>query len=372
MKRVSSALIAGMLLTLSAGSALLAAPEAATPAPQQYDAAPLRHEIYEPLWLKNYVNSDPSEPRLPSFDQAKAADFLDATSRKWAAQNGCGTCHTNIPYMIVRPKMLRTPEGEEVMAAVRKGMVRFYRENATAPLRAFYAAPAAASLAVNDALTTGKMSDETRELFHAAWKLQSPEGNWQYPLDNMLPFLERERRYVAYLFAMGAGYLPEQYKRTPEAKVGLGRLQSFIRKNMPDKPHDRAVLLWASAKSPYLLTKAEKNSYQSELLGLQNSDGGWTLPALGTWPRHDGAPNDPMGPSDGYATGLAATALCSSGFNRHDHHIVRAVAWIKQNQHQSGRWYTRSTYSNQFKGYVTNMATAYAMMALTVCQKRLD
>jgi squalene-hopene/tetraprenyl-beta-curcumene cyclase len=88
---------------------------------------------------------------------------------------------------------------------------------------------------------------------------------------------------------------------------------------------------------------------------------------MGTWPRHDGAPNDPHGPSDGYATSLAALALCESGYGKSTAPLRSAIAWLERNQRASGRWFTRSTYSDRFRNYLSNMATAYAIMALDSC-----
>lgn len=343
-----------------------AAADAPTP-PQVYDDADLHWDIYKVLWLDDYQPSSSNEARLPALDEKQATSFLDETSLKWAAKNGCGTCHTNIPYLMARPLISRDDEALKTMTTVKKAMVEAYRKHSQAPLRAFYAAPAAASAAVNDGLTTGSMSEETRELFDAAWDLQSESGNWEYPLKDMLPFLERERRYVAYLAALGVGYLPKDYLETPKAREGVRKLFSFVKNNMPNKPHDKAVVLWASEKTPTLLSPEEKKNYQQLLLNLQRPDGGWALPTLGQWPRHDGPFDQAGGPSDGYATGLIATALCSSGFDRRRPQIAQALQWLKENQRVSGRWFTRSTYSDQFKGYVSNMATAYAMMALKKC-----
>jgi hypothetical protein len=103
-------------------------------------------------------------------------------------------------------------------------------------------------------------------------------------------------------------------------------------------------------------------------LKLQNADGGWTLPALGRWPRHDGATNDPKGPSDGYATGLTTMALCEAGYGLGDRPIRNAIAWIETHQRTSGRWFTPSTYSDQFKNYLSNMGIARAIMALKSCK----
>lgn len=370
--RIAPLLATGALILLSSCGPMQettsypATADTAAPA-HVYDQAPLHWDIYKVLWLDDYQPSSPNEARLPALDEKQATSFLDETSLKWAAKNGCGTCHTNIPYLMARPLISRDDEAMKTMATVKKAMVESYRKNSRAPLRAFHAAPAAAAAAVNDGLTTGKISDETRELFDATWDLQSESGNWEYPLQDMLPFVERERRYVAYLVALGVGYLPKDYLETPKAREGVRKLFSFVKKNMPDKPHDKAVILWTSEKTSGLLSSNEKKNYKELLLSLQRPDGGWTLSTLGKWPRHDGPFDRADDPSDGYATGLVATALCSSGFDRRDPQIARALQWLKENQRVSGRWFTRSTYSDQFKGYVSNMATAYAMMAFKRC-----
>jgi squalene-hopene/tetraprenyl-beta-curcumene cyclase len=126
------------------------------------------------------------------------------------------------------------------------------------------------------------------------------------------------------------------------------------------------VLLWASVRTPGLLKPQERTDYVDSILALQQPDGGWALPSLGTWPRRDGASNDPH-VSDGYATSLAALALCQRGYSLKDAAIRRAVTWIQHNQRASGRWYTRSLYSDRFQNYLSNMGTAYAVMALSSC-----
>jgi hypothetical protein len=184
----------------------------------------------------------------------------------------------------------------------------------------------------------------------------------------MLPFLERDQYYVSLLVALGVGYAPGHYYETPAAHDGFVKLQSFLRNNIPQNAHERAVLLWASVRTPGLLSAHEQARIGKDLLKLQNDDGGWTLPALGRWPRHDGATNAPKGPSDGYATGLTTMTLCEAGYGLQDRPIQNAIAWIETHQRTSGRWFTPSTYSDQFKNYLSNMGTAYAIMALKSCK----
>lgn len=212
------------------------------------------------------------------------------------------------------------------------------------------------------------MSRESIELFEELWKIQTEDGDWTYKTTGLLPFMERDRRYVADLVALGAGYLPDEYRQSEKPRQALRQLRAFYKRNPPKQPHDEAMLLWASVKWPDLLSAQQKSQYAENLLRLQKSDGGWNLHTLGTWPRLDGAPSDPSGGSDGYATGLVLTVLCAAGGEQTDsNNIKRGLTWIKGNQRVSGRWYTRSTYSDRFQGYTSNLATAYPVMALKTC-----
>jgi squalene-hopene/tetraprenyl-beta-curcumene cyclase len=46
--------------------------------------------------------------------------------------------------------------------------------------------------------------------------------------------------------------------------------------------------------------------------------------------------------------------------------LKRGVAWLKANQRESGRWYTRSLNADRAH-YTTNAGTAFALMALKAC-----
>ncbi len=269
---------------------------------------------------------------------------------------------------MARPLFSTDRAARESMKTVRTAMVRYSRAHAKEPLNAFFTAPAAASLAINDVLTTGAMCPESRELLAATWRLQSDDGSWHYPTDDMVPYLERQQKYVAYFIAVGVGYLPPEYVAGEAARLGIQKLIGFVRANMPGNAHDQAVVLWASARTKGLLTTEEVESYKALLLRLQRPDGGWTLPSFGRWLRHDGPPNDPGGSSDGYATGLVLTALCASGYDSTDARIVQGLSWIESHQRSSGRWFTRSTYSDNLQGYLTTMATAYALMGIKLCR----
>jgi squalene-hopene/tetraprenyl-beta-curcumene cyclase len=334
-----------------------------------YDQAPVNWEHYQKMWLKDLARATPDEPLLGEYSEEKAKRFLDDTAQKWARQNGCGTCHTTIPYLMARP-LVGASTDRAAWNEVRTTVAEFAADHIAkrSPHAAFFAGTTAAALTIGDTLRGRALQPDARALFDYLWASQGTDGGWAIPQEGMLPFLERDPRYLAFMVALGVGYAPGRYYEDPSAKAGFAKLRGFIRNNLPTSVHDKTVLLWASVRTPGLLTAEEQADYARSLLALQKDDGGWALPSLGTWPRHDGAPNDPRSDSDGYATSLAALVLCQRGYSVKDAPLGRAVTWVQQHQRISGRWYTRSLYSDRFQNYLSNMGTAYAVMALTSCR----
>jgi len=125
------------------------------------------------------------------------------------------------------------------------------------------------------------------------------------------------------------------------------------------------MLLWASTKLDGLMTADEEKKAIAALREKQRKDGGWCLPSLGDYHRRDEAktPNDPNAASDGYGTGFVTYILLQAGVKPTDPAIASAVKWLKSNQRESGRWFTRSL-NNDKAHYITNAGTAYCVLAL--------
>ena len=71
-------------------------------------------------------------------------------------------------------------------------------------------------------------------------------------------------------------------------------------------------------------------------------------------------------PSDGHMTGFAVLVLREAGIPASDPRIRKAVHWIKANQRESGRWWTRSLNTDKFH-FVTYSGTCYPLLALAHC-----
>ena len=58
--------------------------------------------------------------------------------------------------------------------------------------------------------------------------------------------------------------------------------------------------------------------------------------------------------------------LRQAGVPADDPALVKAVAWLKANQRESGRWFTQSPGGSKHH-YVTNVGSAFAILALDAC-----
>jgi squalene-hopene/tetraprenyl-beta-curcumene cyclase len=197
------------------------------------------------------------------------------------------------------------------------------------------------------------------------WTVQRKDGSWDWN-KHRLPPQELDEYYGVVYAALGVGYAPDGYAKSDAAKDGISRLKTYLKENPPPNLHHKAWLLWASLKLDGLMTADERDKTVQSLLRLQRKDGGWNLPSLGDWKRLDGKANDADAPSDGYATGLVIYILRQTGMGAEKEPLRRGVDWLKTNQRESGRWYTRSLNADRAH-YTTNVGTAFAVMALNAC-----
>lgn len=299
------------------------------------------------------------EPVAKAYSPDKAAAYLDGVGVGWTRDRACVTCHTNLPYLMARPAL----PGNAGYAEVR----RFFEDEAGGwakgekPRGEAYVVATAFGLAFTDT-RTGRLHPATRVALDRMWQGQKGSGEWDW-LKCDWPPMEHDDYYGATVAALAAGVAPEGYGRTDAAKAGIEKLRAYFRKTPAPDLHHKAMLLWASTTVDSLLPDDERAAVVAELKAKQRPDGGWSLPSLGEYKRRDGSANDPAAPSDGYATGFVMYVLRQAGAKTDDPAVSKGVAWLKANQRESGRWYTRSL-NNDKKHFITNAGTAFAVLAL--------
>jgi len=323
-------------------------------------------------------NADPAKPKPNSAEEPmaaklsldKAAEFLDAANTNWLTVKKCGTCHTSYPYLVARPVLKE--QASEHPAKVRK----FFEDRVTnwdrgekgdKPRWDTEVVATAAGLAINDAQSTGKLHPLTRKALDRMWTVQQKDGAWNWQKCGWPP-LEHDDYYGAVFAALGVGMAPEDYAKGESAKEGLAKLRKYLKDTPAPDLHHKAWLLWASIKLDGLMTKEQREQTVKELLALQLADGGWNLPSLGDWKPFD--PDhavDKKAPSDGYGTGFVVYVLRQAGLPADHEAVQKGTKWLRGNQRESGRWFTRSVNTEKFH-YITHAGTAFAVLALKSCE----
>jgi squalene-hopene/tetraprenyl-beta-curcumene cyclase len=221
-------------------------------------------------------------------------------------------------------------------------------------------------LAANDAQTSGKLHPFTRQALDRTWTVQRENGGFEWIKCDWPP-MESDDEFGAAMAALAVSVAPENYADTPAAQAGIEKLRAYLATTPPPMLHHRAMWLWADTYRPGWLTAAERQKTLDDLLALQHEDGGWSIAALGDWKREDGSPQD-FATSDGYATGLVVYLSRRAGVAADDPRLVLGVDWLKANQRESGRWFTRSLYTDNLH-YISHAGTNMAVMALAACDQ---
>ena len=334
------------------------------------------------LWVTSYAvsqqetdtspESDPleikeSEAVATSFSIDRAAGYLDRASLSWQKKHRCGTCHTNFAYLVARPSVLSvsTPLAE-VRDFIEDMVEKRWEEKG--PRWPAEVVVAATTLAMNDRGTTGRLHPTTRRALDRMWSLQQEDGGWEW-LECGWPPMESDAHYGATLAALGVALAPGGYAGTASARKGLDGIRRYLKSNPAPSLHHRAMVLWASLHVDGLMDAATRKKTIDDLVSLQRPDGGWALGGLlAGWDAHkrkDGKEQE-TSKSDGYGTAFVLYVLRRAGISHEDAGVRRAVDWLKRNQRQSGRWFTRSP-TRDNKHFISNFGTAFAVMALKAC-----
>lgn len=300
------------------------------------------------------------EAQAKSFSISKAAQFLDNASLTWQKERKCFACHTNYAYLYARPLVGKnSPAEKEVRAFAEELVTTRWKEKG--PRWDAEVIATAAALAFHDSLTTGKLHETTRTALDRIWTLQKPDGGWSW-LKCGWPPMESDDHYGVTLALLAVGFAPGDYAKTPQAQAGVAKAKQYLTQNAPQHLHHKAMLLWANHYHPGLISPEEKAATTKLLLSGQLPDGGWSSASLGNYKRADNKEQD-LKVSDGYGTGFTLYVLRKSGLPENHEALSKGVVWIKSNQKESGRWFTRSL-NRDNRHFLTHAGTAFAVMAL--------
>ncbi len=325
-------------------------------------------------------------PGLATDWKAKAAGYLDGRSNTWLATPPnvgnvkCAmSCHTTFPHVVARSALgqsvavpkLRTAFESRVTQSIAGTATPFYGANGDTKARESFATEAvlnAVALGMDDVGSKAPIGAGTKSALDRMWSQQRADGAWDWLEYGLEPF-ETRTDWGTALAGIVAGSVPENTSAAQAA--GTAKLVSYLQKRMTDtaKPlvlHDKVTILWASGPLPSLLTPEQKESIATALDAKQLADGGFSL---GSWGKGSQAAAG-AGVSDGYATALAALALCRGmpePTKRDD--VKKALKWLASGQQADGSWPGRSVNNipAHAKPFMTDAATAYTALAIAAC-----
>lgn len=347
-----------------------------------------------------FPEDTPASGAEATWSPKAAGAYLDQRMAWWtewptAARDHdtfCISCHTALPYAVARPALraaleepsrsaLETKVIENVTKRVRmwNEVAPFYPDSKkdaakTAESRGTESILNALILTSNEA-GSGTLSPDAKLALDNLWgqQLQAGEakGGWAWLQFHNAPWEGDSQFYGSTLAALAVGFAPADYRANAAVKAKIAALGSYLERERGSQTLlDRVILVWASTKMPELLAPLEREAIVKEALSKQQEDGGFSLSSfVGGWQRRDKTPLETK--SDGYATGVVTFVLEQTGMRRTQPQIVRALAWLRQNQDKTeGRWLAYSLNKQRDLGtdvgrFMSDAATAYAVLALS-------
>ena len=322
------------------------------------------------------------EPLASQLSIENAAKHLDDGAAAWSGSRKCVSCHTNGTYLTLRPLLnahlgpanpqLRDFAVDQLRSKQAQAPAELLKS--TNPAQVVYIA---AGLAEWDAQSTGKLSAETNAALQLMFKLQQPSGSWG-SLDCWPPY-ESDAFHLATVAMTAVSIAPgwQAGLHDEDLKSQVAKLTAYLRETPPPHDYGRVLLLGTATRTKNLLDEAEQQQLVQMILSHQQADGGWSLRTFAkpeAWGRGNRAEklrseSDFEQPaSDGHMTGLALVVLRSAGLPKDDSRIQQGVAWLKANQRQSGRWWTRSL-NTDTQHFITYSGTAFPLLALALCDE---
>ncbi len=309
------------------------------------------------------------EPVRETFSPEQAARYLDTASLNWQKRRKCATCHTNMPYLMARPSLTASlPDSGEVRGFFEDYFLTRWEKGKKTPEKPYRPVVVGTALAFNDAQTSGSLSEVTRKTLDLMWTTQGEEGAWKWAKCGWAP-MEIDDHYGVTLAVLAAGIAPGDYAETEAAKAGLEKAKGYLKTHSGPSLHHRIMTAWASLRIGGLMERQEREETLRQMLSKQLADGGWSTPSfLADWKdfrRKDNKPHDVETP-DAYGTGLALVVAREMGVPASDARLQKGVAWLKANQRESGKWFSRSPAKDSMH-YFTNTGCAFALLGLQAC-----
>ncbi len=348
------------------------------------------------------------------WDKARASAYLDGRGENWfkfssanrgegASTSHCVSCHSLLPYALARPVLRRLSnqksptEWETKTLEQTKLRVANWSQLDEVEYQLFYdfdepkkkqsrgteAILNALILALDDRFEgRPQPGADTKKALSILWATQvttgEHKGSWDWLNFGLEPWESTSSRYLgATVAAIAVGAVPGENPagNGDGSRERLESLRAYLRKHYAAQNlHNRVWLLWASASMDGLWSAEQKEQLIEQILAKQQSNGGWSLGALGDFTHVE--IKTPVTTPDGYATGLILHALQLAGVTKENPQVSKGLTWLRENQDPSGAWRAMSVNKKRSPEstepakanvgkFMWDAATGYAVLALS-------
>jgi len=334
------------------------------------------------------------EPRVTQFgaESVKAAvKYLEDGATCWVREKSCVNCHTTGPYLSERPALIAQlgKPSEEIVADFTEFVPKEVKEVKVTATKsgykhmpgAFTAVWRSLGLAEWDKHVTGKTSEHTDRSIRDMFERQAANGGFVSHGEVEIPHITTN--FELSLQAMRAitaapGWLAGLKDEKLVTKVE--KLKTWLLTAEPKNDWDRVLSLQLAYYQPELVSADKRDAALKLLSSKQHADGGWStrdFSALKDWHFEvsetvqkliTSLPDAAKPESDAYMTALAVVLMRQSSVPVKEERIQKAIAWLKQEQRVSGRWWMHSLYRGNYH-YITYIATCQALKALALCDE---
>jgi squalene-hopene/tetraprenyl-beta-curcumene cyclase len=322
------------------------------------------------------TEATPDEPLAKQFSLVRAAQSLDAGAINFAQERRCIQCHANLMYLVARPRLDRVAPMPPDMRRITEWIVetrwpqsgvlydKLYRSHPAFRQAGLMSATepiiVALGLSFSDAAAKSPLHPATQRALEMVIARQCKDGGFNAVGDGVRDMLREFDQAV--LAALAIETAPGGFSQSDPARAALDGIRRYLAAQQPRTPYQQGMMLWLG-----WMTAREREEAAAALSGLQRSDGGWSLARLlGDNEKARTGTHATNAPSDGYGTGFAIFALRIAGVEASDARLQRGIRWLKSNQRESGRWFTRSLVGRK-ANLISNSGTAWAVMALDAC-----
>ncbi len=331
------------------------------------------------------------EPRVKAFgaESLKAAvKYLEDGALSWVREKSCVNCHTTGPYMTERTAWNRHfgPPSQEVLANFANSvpkMIKPIKETDKSGHKYFPGTFSSVwrclGLAEWDRHVTRTTSPHTEQALRDMFEHQSASGAFVSHGEVEIPHITTDFELslqAARAITAAPGWLSSL--KDPAMLERVEKLKNWLRTAQPKNDFDLVLKLQLAHYLPELVTSAQRDAAMSLLSQKQHADGGWStrdMSPVNDWHFEmsttvlnliKSLPDADSPTSDAYMTSLAIVLMRQNDVPVSDDRIQRGLAWLKQEQRESGRWWMHSLYRGNYH-YITYIATAEAMKALDLC-----